>query len=218
MNDTSESLWSERYGQHYHNRNAPIEQAKLAFLGGSRTDQHASPRVIEIGFGLGLNFRTTLKDCLQRGVRLEYLALEHDPQSTARLESSAALTGQTAVPGWQELLQVWPTQPCRISSPDLELEVRLEDAASAWLPQRWATAIYLDGFSSAVNPELWTDEFINRLAQSLSPGGWLATYSAAGHVRRALKSAGLTIERSPGSGSKWEYLRAQRPMQGSKPD
>jgi tRNA U34 5-methylaminomethyl-2-thiouridine-forming methyltransferase MnmC len=205
-----ELLWSERYGQHFHDRNDPVLQAQQVFLAGSRTDQHLAPRVLEIGFGLGLNFRTTLRDCMRRGVALQYLALEHDPQAVARLEASAARCGQTESEAWQQLLQNWSMATCRISRPGVELEVRIEDAVHAQLPVAWASAIYLDGFSSAVNAELWTDSFIAKLAQSLSPGGWLATYSAAGHVRRALKAAGLKVVRGPGWGSKWDFLRAQR--------
>ena len=207
-------LWSERYAQHFHDRSDPVLQSHQVFLHGSRTDQHQAPRVLEIGFGLGLNFRTTLRDCLARKVSLEYLALEHDPQPVARLRASAAHTGQTELAGWQQLLEVWPAPSCRVMRPEVTLEVRTEDAVSALIPEGWASAIYLDGFSSAVNAELWTDGFIARLARSLAPGGWLATYSAAGHVRRALKEAGLKVERGPGWGSKWECLRAQRVLQG----
>ena len=35
-----------------------------------------------------------------------------------------------------------------------------------------------------------------------APGGTLATYTAAGHVRRALAEAGFAVERRPGFGRK----------------
>jgi tRNA U34 5-methylaminomethyl-2-thiouridine-forming methyltransferase MnmC len=210
---TLQPLWSKRYGQHFHDRNHPVRQSQHVFLSGSGTREHPAPCILEIGFGLGLNFRTTLSDCLQRGVPLRYLGLEHDPQPLADLSESARCTGQAQLLAWQQLLLVWPQSPSRVICPGVELEIRMEDASSALLPQGWASAIYLDGFSSAVNPELWSEGFIARLALALQPGGWLSTYSAAGHVRRALKAAGLLVERAPGWGSKREYLRAQRPMQ-----
>ncbi len=210
-------LWSERYRQHFHDRNDPVLQSQHVFLNGSNTSKHAAPRVLEIGFGLGLNFRTTLLDCLARGVPLQYQALEHDPQPVAQLSESAMRVGHTDLLAWQQLLKQWPQSPSRARSPGVELEVRIEDATSATLPQSWASAIYLDGFSSSVNGELWTDDFIAKLSCCLQPGGWLSTYSAAGHVRRALQAAGLVVDRAPGWGSKREFLRAQRPLSSLTP-
>ena len=43
-----------------------------------------------------------------------------------------------------------------------------------------------------------------------TPGATAATYSAAGHVRRTLAGAGLTVERRPGPPGKRECLRAVR--------
>ena len=79
------------------------------------------------------------------------------------------------------------------------------------MPQGWATALYLDGFSPTRNPEVWTPDFVARLAGALAPGGVLSTYSAAGHVRRSLQAAGLHVERRPGAPGKRECLRAVKP-------
>ena len=39
-------------------------------------------------------------------------------------------------------------------------------------------------------------------ARHTTPGGTFATYTAAGHVRRALADAGFTVTRQPGFGRK----------------
>jgi tRNA U34 5-methylaminomethyl-2-thiouridine-forming methyltransferase MnmC len=70
---------------------------------------------------------------------------------------------------------------------------------------RWpgrADAWFLDGFSPAKNPELWTPALMVEVASHTSPGGTFATYTAAGHVRRALTEAGFTVTRQPGFGHK----------------
>lgn len=92
----------------------------------------------------------------------------------------------------------------------MALTVHFEDVLGAELPQGWATALYLDGFSPARDPEVWTPGLMARLAGSLAPGGVLATYSAAGHVRRARTAAGLRVEKRPGPPGKRECLRAVR--------
>jgi tRNA U34 5-methylaminomethyl-2-thiouridine-forming methyltransferase MnmC len=40
------------------------------------------------------------------------------------------------------------------------------------------------------------------VARHTAPGGSFATYTAAGHVRRALTEAGFTVVRQPGFGRK----------------
>jgi tRNA U34 5-methylaminomethyl-2-thiouridine-forming methyltransferase MnmC len=209
----SPSIWSERYQQHFHDRNGALEQAQHVFLEGSGSNAHARPRVLEIGFGLGLNFRTTLAACISRGVFLEYLAYEHDPQPSSWLNAKEDGLSPAILAPWQQVVDHWQKRSCVVDLAHARLDLRIEDASLAELPTGWASAIYLDGFSPAVNPELWSETFIERLALALAPGGRLATYSAAGNVRRALKNAGLTVERRPGWGSKWECLSAVKPLE-----
>ena len=54
-----------------------------------------------------------------------------------------------------------------------------------------ADAFYLDGFSPALNPELWSPEVCRSLARLALPEATLATWSVAGGVRRALSQAGF---------------------------
>jgi len=44
-----------------------------------------------------------------------------------------------------------------------------------------------------------------------APGGTLATYTAAGNVRRALGAAGFTITRQPGFGRKKHMTTGRMP-------
>jgi tRNA U34 5-methylaminomethyl-2-thiouridine-forming methyltransferase MnmC len=63
-----------------------------------------------------------------------------------------------------------------------------------------ADAWFLDGFSPAKNPELWSPDLMAEVARHTAPGGTFATYTAAGHVRRALADAGSPSAASRGSG------------------
>ena len=93
----------------------------------------------------------------------------------------------------------------------LEVEIILGDARTT-LPH-WdgqADAWYLDGFSPARNPELWTDTLMAEVGRHTKAGGSFATYTAAGHVRRALAAAGFTVTRAPG------YRRKRHMSRGHK--
>lgn len=209
--DGSRTAFSARYGEHYHNRNGAATQARHVFLEGSQTHTHPAPRVLEIGFGLGLNFLTSLADAHERGVPLEYRAIELAPQPRELLAQIAVDHPGSRLPLWRALLTVWPHGADELEVAGRHLAVDIGDATVLALPQGWASAIYLDGFSPAVNPELWSEAFIARLAEALAPGGWIVTYSAAGDVRRAFEAAGLAVERRSNVAGKREYLAAQRP-------
>ena len=72
-----------------------------------------------------------------------------------------------------------------------------------------ADAWFLDGFSPAKNPELWGADLMTEVARHTAPRGTVATYTAAGFVRRGLQAAGFTVERVPGFGRKRHMTRAQ---------
>lgn len=98
--------------------------------------------------------------------------------------------------------------PSNLSGDDFELRVILGDARDT-LPT-WdgrADAWYLDGFSPAKNPELWGADLIDEVAAHTAKGGTVATYTAAGFVRRGLTDAGFEIERVQGFGRKRHMTR-----------
>lgn len=210
--DGSRTAYNSRFGEAYGSKHGAQSQAHHVFLEGTETHLHPAPRVLEIGFGVGVNFRATLADAARRGAALEYVAYEFDP-APAEVLREVARGGEGAEhPAWAALLKGWDDQRDRLTveAENVHLTIHFADALTSPLPQAWATALYLDGFSPSRNPEVWTPEFVARLAGTLTAGGILATYSAAGHVRRAMGAAGLRVERRPGAPGKRECLRAMR--------
>lgn len=70
-------------------------------------------------------------------------------------------------------------------------------------------AFYLDGFSPAKNPELWSPEICRSLACLAVPGATLATWSVAGGLRRALSAANFVVEKRLGFATKGQMLVAR---------
>jgi len=209
--DGSSTLWSERYRQYYHSHHGAITQAKHVFLEGTATHLEPYPCVLEIGFGTGMNFLTTLLNTGLRGASLAYRSIEIDPLPAAVVTAVSATHPASGSPIWQQLLECWRLGPVLLKTDACFLSVDIADATLATLPPNWASAVYLDGFSPGANPELWRPQFIAKLALAMRPGALLATYSAAGNVRRALIDAGLIVTRMPGPPGKREFLRAQKP-------
>ncbi|WP_424191634.1 tRNA (5-methylaminomethyl-2-thiouridine)(34)-methyltransferase MnmD [Ampullimonas aquatilis] len=112
--DGSYTAYSTRFAQHYHNRHGAFSQARHVYLLGSETQLHPHPQVLEIGFGVGMNFLTTLCDALTRGVSLQYRAFEFDPLPVSVLraigEQHPAMHALGKVNLWEALLQAWSNQ------------------------------------------------------------------------------------------------------------
>ena len=83
-------------------------------------------------------------------------------------------------------------------------------------------AFFLDGFSPAKNPELWTPDLCRALSRLAAPGATLATWSVAGHVRAALEAAEFDLEKRPGFAGKRQMLhgrlRSRRPDRHRPPE
>ena len=71
-----------------------------------------------------------------------------------------------------------------------------------------ADAIYLDGFSPAKNPEMWSPAVMRAISRLAAPGATAATWSVAGAVRHALEETGFAVEKRKGFGHKNEMLIA----------
>jgi tRNA 5-methylaminomethyl-2-thiouridine biosynthesis bifunctional protein len=71
-----------------------------------------------------------------------------------------------------------------------------------------ADAIYLDGFSPAKNPEMWSTQLMRAVSRLAAPGATAATRSVAAQVRGALEATGFEVHKRPGFGAKREMLSA----------
>ncbi|MCF7518449.1 bifunctional tRNA (5-methylaminomethyl-2-thiouridine)(34)-methyltransferase MnmD/FAD-dependent 5-carboxymethylaminomethyl-2-thiouridine(34) oxidoreductase MnmC [Pseudoalteromonas sp. L21] len=67
-------------------------------------------------------------------------------------------------------------------------------------------AWYLDGFAPSKNPDMWQQSLFNKMRTISRSKATLATFTAAGFVRRGLIEAGFTIGKAKGYGKKREML------------
>ena len=215
------------FGATYFSKAGGLEETRHVFIGGNRLPERLSSRhsftIAEFGFGTGLNFLTTL-DLIAAQAKapdLLFVSFELHPLSAAQLER-ALLAFPALAALSEQLLRTWAPEPgwnrMKIAGADLLLgigdaremisDLVLRDGEGA----RGGTAIpaidawFLDGFSPAKNPELWDQDLLARAAALTAPDGTLATYTAAGWVRRNLQAAGFTIEKKPGFAGKREMI------------
>lgn len=186
-----------------------IEETQHVFLSGNDLPARLTDgfQVAELGFGTGLNL-LALAQVWQGPGTLRFTSFEAFPMEPADMERALTPFG---LPGTAEMVAQWAEGP-RIALPGIEAEIILGDARQT-LPlwQGRADAWFLDGFAPAKNPELWSDDLLHQVARHTAPGGTLATYTAAGHVRRTLAAAGFQITRQPGFGRKKHMTTGRMP-------
>lgn len=203
---------SARFDDPYYSLQDGLAETRHVFLAGNALPARFRPgfHIAELGFGTGLNMLTALMAWRAAGLQgpLRFTSFEAYPLGAADMDAALARFPEAhalAAP----LLKAWAAGARRIETGGLILEV-IEGDARAMLP-RWAgqaDAWFLDGFAPAKNPELWDPDLLAAVARHTAPGGTAATYTAAGHVRRALAAAGFDVTRAPGYGRKRHMTRA----------
>jgi tRNA 5-methylaminomethyl-2-thiouridine biosynthesis bifunctional protein len=217
--------YSERYGDVYFSSDSGLEETHHVFLqGNDLAARFAALRrgeslcIAETGFGTGLNFLCAwrlFEQLALPGTSLDFFSTEKFPITDDELRVALALWPELQaeadalrarwrrrVPGWNR----WHFAAGRI-----RLTLAMEDVAQALsqLPAGGVDAWFLDGFSPAKNPEMWSDEVLTAIARASHEGTTLATYTSAGWVRRGLQQAGFTVQRVPGFGRKREMVRGE---------
>jgi tRNA 5-methylaminomethyl-2-thiouridine biosynthesis bifunctional protein len=209
---------SERYGDIYHSASGASAQAEHVFLAGNdlprRWRQRAQFTIIETGFGLGNNFLTTWQAWAndpQASERLHYISIEKHPFLKADL--ATALQSSASERMVKMLVEQWP-QPLpgvhRLEFEQGRVVLTLffgECEAQLRQIEARADALYLDGFSPAKNPEMWSVSVFRALAALSDKETTLATWSVSSLVRDGLIQAGFDVAKAQGFSGKREMLR-----------
>jgi tRNA 5-methylaminomethyl-2-thiouridine biosynthesis bifunctional protein len=217
--------FSERYGDVYFSTDSGLEETRHVFLRGNDLEarfaalaEGESFCIGETGFGTGLNFLCAWQLFEQHAPQrasLDFFSTERFPLNDEELRAALALwpelqaQAEVLLARWQRRVPGW--NRWSFSAGRVRLTLAMEDVAQALpqLPQGCVDAWFLDGFSPAKNPEMWSDEVLAGIARASRSGATLATYTSAGWVRRGLQQAGFAVERVPGFGRKREMVRGR---------
>lgn len=160
--------------------------------------------VAELGFGTGLNLLAAVQEWGRAGLsgRFRFTSFEAFPMAGPDLSRALAAFPELGALA-AKFAAIWTSGARSFALGPADVTVIIGDARDT-LPG-WsgrADAWFLDGFSPAKNPQLWSPDLMDQVARHTAPGGSFATYTAAGHVRRSLEAAGFSVARRPGFGRK----------------
>ena len=192
--DGSFTLYHPGFRQHFHSLAGAISEAERKFVEPSRLAERLARgpvRLLEIGFGLGINTAAALRCARMAENPLEIISLELDLRV---LDAAEALHPQHSLE--RELIASLKRSGeyrCGRSSVRLlsgDARKRIADAIGKF------DVIFQDGFSPDCNPELWSFDFTRILARKLAADGVMVSYCSAFPYRAALLRAGLKVGES----------------------
>ncbi len=200
---------SARFDDPYFSLADGLAETRHVFLGGNDLPARFRPgfHIAELGFGTGLNMLAAWAAWERAGIDgpLRFTSFEAFPMAPGDMRRALAAFPELA-PWAARFLDRWRGGTADLGSLRLcVIEGDARRSLPAW--QGRADAWFLDGFAPARNPELWEGTLLAEVARHTAPGGTVATYTAAGHVRRALGAAGFRVERIPGFGRKRHMTR-----------
>lgn len=175
--------------------------------------------IAELGFGSGLNCILTIREWMNsiedsnQSRCLHYIAFEKyplSPEAIVELISRYPELNEYC----EELINNYPpavegTHSRHLFGGRVIIHYKFMDAYTALEDERFKVDCwYLDGFSPAKNPDMWSEKLFDKLAQNSQQGTTCSTYTAAGFVKRHLAQAGFTVIKVKGYGKKREMLTA----------
>lgn len=225
---------SPRFDDIYRSSAGGLEQARHVFLQGCGLPAawagRAQWRILETGFGLGLNFLAAWrawKDDPDRPRILHFVSSEAWPVSAedllrsaapypelAPLASSLALQWFGLVPGLHRLV---------FDEGRVLLTLFVGDVKDALRQEPFnADAVFLDGFDPRRNAAMWELSALKAVSRLCRRGTKLATWTVAADVRRDLTQCGFRLDKADGLPPKrhclvGEFAPAWEPR-GLRPD
>ena len=213
--DGSHSLRNTRLNETYHSVHGAIQESEhvfiangLAFLASANHSKDI--RILEVGFGTGLNALLTARYALGTNRQIHYTAFETDPVPSSVVQQ-LNYPKVINVEGCETLFQKlhttkWSSEE-RVSD-HLILNKQLTRLQDALLGREVFDLVFFDAFAPVKQPDLWEISVLSKVEKAMKHGAVLVTYCARGQLKRDLKSLALRVETLPGPPGKKEMVRA----------
>ncbi|MEO5776587.1 MAG: tRNA (5-methylaminomethyl-2-thiouridine)(34)-methyltransferase MnmD [Flavobacterium sp.] len=212
-NDGSTTIHLPEWNESYHSKHGAIQEAYHVFIKNGFSLFGGKPiAVLEIGFGTGLNCFITYLESKKNKQQIDYVGLEAYPvdlEEAMQMNYPEEIDADETVIFKQMHECLWEQK--NTISENFTLTKRkqffqdIENVATFDL-------IYFDAFGFRVQPELWSEEIFVAMFKALKPNGVLVTYACRTSIKKAMLSAGFSVEKLPGAPGKREMLRATKAL------
>ncbi len=227
--------YSEQFNNIYFDSESGYQQSEQVFIVGNdlskRIKQANNSFVIaETSFGSALNFLLTLQAYQEiqkesadnQYAKLTFISVEKYPLTKAQLAKSLQVLPQLR--HFTDLLLAQYPEfesesgdeaikefSLKFFNGQVTLKVIIDDAAAGLAKIRTTNnglvdTWYLDGFSPAKNPQMWTEKLFEQIGRLSKQQASIATFTVAGFVKRHLQNAGFRTQKKTYLDNKHEML------------
>ena len=224
--DGSHTLRDDETDECYHSTHGAVQESAYIFINaGLKEFLSASSRkvvagecdvrVLEIGFGTGLNAYLTLLEAEKNKIFIHYTSLElypltadealqlNYPETLCEDRGLFEKIHHSSWGGYNDITSFFTLH-------------KIKADFNCYEPKGLFDVIYFDAFSPEKQPEMWSETGFKKIYEHSGGEAIMTTYCAKGAVRRAIQSAGFVIERLPGPPGKREILRGHVEMKNEK--
>ena len=216
--DGSSSVMSQEFGVPYHSKYGAIQETQHVFIDAGLLERGlytSKLRVLEFGFGTGLNTLMTYLAAKSRSMAVEYTTVEAYPLVIDQIQKLNYIE-QLQVPDarvfFEEIHQCAWGKLHQLNEyfSFTKHQSLFEEIA---LPGHSFDVVYFDAFAPSAQPHLWEKPILQKVFDAMADQAIFTTYCAKGVVKRNLKDIGLLVEALPGPPGKREMTRAKKIIQ-----
>lgn len=213
-------LNNPHYDDCYFSYSEGLDEALYVFVDGNGLPERIGeePFLIgETGFGTGLNLLALIKaldSAGKKGWKISFYSVEKYPLTAERVAELFAPFSDALTPHLTPYMEMyaqfvenqcngWNEASFKIAGGCVSLHLYVGDVKEFMETLSFPMdAWFLDGHSPDKNPDMWNEEVFQGVGEHCKEGGTVATFSAAGVVKRGLREVGFFIKRRKGFGGK----------------
>lgn len=207
--DGSDTVYIPAINEHYHSVNGAIQESKHVFIEAGYRKTALNPvKILELGFGTGLNSLLTLYESFKDGRNVEYITVEKFPlpENIWKELNYSRFFPAGQRPFFNLIHECGWENTCMISDNFSLLKLK-KDFRDIDL-NTGVDLVYFDAFAPEKQPGLWTFDLLSAVCSLINNGGIFVTYSSRGQLKRDLTRLGFSVEHPPGPPGKRHITRA----------
>jgi tRNA U34 5-methylaminomethyl-2-thiouridine-forming methyltransferase MnmC len=211
--DGSHTVYHPGTDDHFHSIYGAVSESIHVYINaGFRYHPSQDVRMLEVGFGTGLNVLLTIKQAWSDRRKVRYDSIDKfilPCEITDSLNYSGLI--ENINQEWFGLIHSLSWNIDHDITDFFCLKKILADIHETDLTGKY-DIVYFDAFGPDKQPDMWNEEIYRKIFNAMNPGGILTTYSSKGEVRRGLQHCGFIVEKLPGAHGKREMIRCLVPV------
>lgn len=214
-----------------HTSHGAVAEAQIKYVNPLRIDGKKDLKILDICTGLGINAAAALEKFIDyqgkfqlKHIKIDLVEVSWETLATALLIPIPLKSHDYIKKAFEDYLiqenhLTFRNEEKNIPS-HVDLHVHCQDArkiTKGISPSNEYDAIFLDPFSPAKSPELYSQEFFQKIGELLKEDGMILTYTSSAPVRHALINAGLEVGEGPAMGRRGGTIASPSIENISKP-